>query len=59
MTEVRVYSFPTMENPVAVERTFCQLLNAQRRGENLEEEEINWMESANCWLIEARSKNYG
>jgi len=48
-----------MDNPVAVERTFCQLLNAQRRGEKLDEVEINWMESANCWLIEAKSSNYG
>ena len=33
--EVELFTFPTMENPKAVEVTFCELLNAQRRGESL------------------------
>jgi hypothetical protein len=53
--DVNVYSFPTMENPKAVEVAYCKLLNAQRRGEYLPEEVVDWMESANTWLIESRS----
>jgi hypothetical protein len=52
--EVEVYSFPTMENPKAVEVTYCKLLNAQRRGETIPVEAVDWMDSANTWLIESR-----
>lgn len=53
--EIQIYKFPTMENPKAVEVAYCELLNAQRRGENLPDEVIDWMESANTWLIESKS----
>ena len=53
--EVEVYSFPTMENPKVVEATYCALLNAQRRGESLPVEILDWMDSANTWLIESRT----
>jgi len=52
--EVAVYSFPTMENPKAVEITYCELLNAQRRGETLPVEALDWMDSANTWLLESK-----
>ena len=52
--EVEVYSFPTMENPKAVEVTYCELLNAQRRGETIPVEAVDWMDSANTWGIESR-----
>ena len=52
--EVELFAFPTMENPKAVEVTFCELLNAQRRGETLPEEVVNWMDSANTWLLESK-----
>lgn len=52
--EVEVYSFPTMENPKAVEVTYCELLNAHRRGETLPIEAIDWMDSANTWLLESK-----
>ena len=53
--EVKVYSFPTMQNPTLVERAYCALLNAKRNGESLDDEVIDWMETANTWLIEAKS----
>lgn len=55
--EVEVYSFPTMENPKVVEATYCAFLNAQRRGESLPVEILDWMDSANTWLIESRTCN--
>ena len=54
--EVEFYSFPTMENPKDVEATYCELLNAQRRGETLPMEAVDWMDSANNWLIITESK---
>jgi len=52
--DVQIYKFPTMENPKAVEVEYCELLNAQRRGETLPEEVVNWMDSANTWLMELK-----
>jgi hypothetical protein len=52
--DVNVYSFPTMENPKAVEVTFCELLNAKRRGESLPVEALDWMDTANTWLLESK-----
>jgi hypothetical protein len=52
--DVQIYKFPTMENPKAVEVKYCELLNAQRRGETLPEEVVNWMDSANTWLMELK-----
>lgn len=53
--DVNVYSFPTMQNPKAVEVAYCDLLNAQRRGEFIPVEAIDWMDTANTWLIDART----
>ena len=53
--DVKVFSFPTMQNPTLVERAYCELLNAKRNGESLDDEVIDWMETANTWLIEAKS----
>jgi hypothetical protein len=51
---VELFEFPTMENPKAVEVTFCELLNAQRRGESLPLEALDWMDTANNWLMESK-----
>lgn len=53
--EVELFTFPTMENPHAVEVKYCELLNAKRRGESIPVEALDWMETANVWLIEERS----
>lgn len=52
--DIEVYTFPTMDNPKAVEVAYCELLSAQRRGESIPVEALDWMDSANTWLIEAR-----
>ena len=52
--EVELFAFPTMENPKAVDDTFCNLLNAQRRGESLPVEALDWMDTANNWLMESK-----
>ena len=51
---INVYSFPTMENPKAVEVAFRELLNAKRRGESLPVEALDWMDTANTWLLESK-----
>jgi hypothetical protein len=52
--EVELFAFPTMADPKAVEVTFCELLNAQRRGESLPLEALDWMDTANTWLLESK-----
>lgn len=52
--DVQIYKFPTMENPKAVEVEYCELLNAQRRGESLPLEALDWMDTANNWLMESK-----
>jgi len=49
--EVELFAFPTMENPKAVEDTFCNLLNAKRRGESLlSKHSIGWIPpTIGCW----------
>jgi hypothetical protein len=54
--EIELYCFPTMDNPKDVETTYCELLNAQRRGERLSLEALDWMDSANNWLTITESK---
>ena len=51
---IEVYSFPTIENPKQVEVAYCELLNAQRRGEYIPIEALDWMDSANTWLLESK-----
>ena len=52
MVDVCMHKFPTMTNPRDVELKYCELLNAQRSGESLPVEAIDWMDSANTWLME-------
>ncbi len=53
--DVELYNLPTMENPKSVEQTYCELLNAQRQGEKLPDEVADWMDTANNWLMEAKT----
>lgn len=55
--DVAVYSFPTMaDGVVAVEQKFCELMTLYRNGEHLDEIEIDWLDSANNWLMDTESK---
>lgn len=50
--DVTMFDFPTMrDGRIAVETKYCELLNLYRRGEQLDEIEIDWLDSANTWLI--------
>ena len=55
--EIEVYSFPTMKDGRnAVEYKYCELLNQYRNGEHLDPEVLDWMDSANTWLMTAKGK---
>lgn len=54
--QVELFTFPTMENPKDVEVTYCKLLNAQRRGESIPVEALDWMDTANTWLIASKTR---
>ena len=55
--DVTMFDFPTMrDGRIAVETKYCELLNLYRRGEQLDEIEIDWLDSANSWLIATESK---
>lgn len=55
--DVEVFDFPTLrDGRIAVEAKFCELLNLYRRGEDLEPEAIDWMDTANTWLMTTGSK---
>jgi hypothetical protein len=55
--DIQVFSFPILSDGVtAVEEAYCGLLNKYRQGEVLDTEELDWMDSANTWLITTGSK---
>lgn len=55
--DVKVFDFPTMrDGRIAVETKYCELLNLYRRGETLELEALDWMDTANNWLMTTGSK---
>lgn len=50
--DVEVYKFPTMNDGAkAVEYKYCELLNKYRDGTTLPPEALDWMDSANTWLL--------
>lgn len=48
--KVVVHDFPPFKSVYRVEEKYCELLNKYRSGEYLDEETIDWMDSANTWL---------
>jgi hypothetical protein len=49
---VCVYNLPTMADGLtAVEQKYCELINSYRNGETLDVEVIDWMDTANTWLM--------
>lgn len=57
MIDVEMHKFPTLaDGRVAVEEAYCELVNAYRNGETLDHETIDWMDTANNWLITTESK---
>lgn len=57
MAEILVFKFPDFrtENRTTIERQYCQLLNEYRNGEQLDPEVLDWMDSANNYLITMES----
>lgn len=55
--QVELFSLPTMKDGVrVVEQKFCEVYNAYRNGEKLDPEVLDWMDSANNWLMTTGSK---
>jgi len=55
--DIEMYKFPTMSDGIsAVELKFCELVNKYRNGETLVPEAIDWMDTANNWLMVSDSK---
>lgn len=55
--QVEVYSFPTLnDGRIAVEHAYCELVNRYRNGETLEPEALDWMDTANTWLMTSGDK---
>lgn len=57
MIDVEMHKFPTLKDGrIAVEEKYCELVNMYRKGEKLDYETIDWMDSANTWLMTTGSK---
>jgi hypothetical protein len=55
--DIRIFDFPTRnDDPYTIERRLRELEEQARRGVELDEVEINWMDTANTWLIAEWSK---
>lgn len=56
--DIKVYSLPTQDSPPEViEEKYVALTQAYRRGEELAEVELDWMDTANTWLIQLQTNN--
>jgi len=57
MTEVLVFKFPELNDSsrTVIERRFCELINDYRNGVKLAPEVLDWMDSANNFLLTAES----
>lgn len=53
MFDVMTFKFPnfTEDSLPEIERKYCQLLNEYRSGKKLDPEVIDWMDSANNFLL--------
>jgi hypothetical protein len=55
--DIRVFDLPTRyDDPYAIECRLRELEDRAREGIELDEVEINWMDTANTWLIAEWSK---
>jgi len=54
--ELRIFDLPTPNDDTnIIERRWCELNTKFRNGDELDEVEINWMDSANNWLTTTRN----
>jgi hypothetical protein len=55
--DVITYNFPMLKDGrIAVEEKFCELYNQYRNGDKLDPEALDWMDTANNWLMTVGSK---
>jgi hypothetical protein len=55
--DIELYDFPTMKDGrIAVEEAYCHLINAYRNGDPLKPEMLDWMDTANTWLMTTGTK---
>lgn len=56
--EVKVFKLPNLNDTgiAVIEKTYCKLLNDYRNGVMLQPEVIDWMDSANNFLITAQTR---
>lgn len=52
--QIEMFSLPTKDDIMAVEQKYCEVYNAYRNGERLEPEVLDWMDTANTWLMESK-----
>lgn len=56
--DIRVYDLPTLnQGRETVEKRLNELENMYRRGEQLDEIEIDWIDTANTWLMTTGETN--
>jgi hypothetical protein len=57
MTEVLVFKFPALNDGsrTEIERKFCELINEYRNGTKLDPEVLDWMDTANNFLMTMES----
>jgi hypothetical protein len=50
--DIRIFDLPTRhDRPEVIERRLAELERRAQHGENLDEVEIDWMDTANTWLL--------
>lgn len=55
--DVEMYTFPTLtDGRIAVEEKYCELINKYRNGETMDPVVLDWMDTANNWLMTVGSK---
>jgi len=55
--DVEMYTFPTLtDGRIAVEEKYCELINKYRNGEAMDPVVIDWMDTANNWLMTTGTK---
>lgn len=51
--EVEIFMLPTKDDSVdVIEKVFCELTSRYRNGDELNEVEIDWLDTANTWLMQ-------
>ena len=50
--DVRIFDLPReTDDKAKIEKVYCDLAKRYRNGEELDEVEITWMDTANNWLM--------